>query len=250
MKVRSHLSCLFATLLVAACGGGDDTASKTPDTTVVPATTVTSTLAFPVNTALSTFQQAAQSINLSAVDGAGVPYTLEIKQTPGETLSIEGLLTSTTTLVATLKKNGVLAAPVSQHVLYFQPSPYFEVGKLDVSGRYYVSAAVDTKVTVGTRPAALYLPTVAKVGDAGALNNVTSYVEANDVAGTKYGTETNAWVLNPDTASTAWLCVKTVTTPVSDPAFNETDCFKIDSTGAVLAVQVTISDGVQTLTFK
>ncbi len=240
MKFRSQLACLFATTLVAACGGGsDDDVAATPAST--PDATVASTQVFPVDKAITVFQQNAQLFTLSAVVGADT-YTLDVTQTPGESKPFNGGAesVSTTMINANIKKNGV-DFKLARSEVYFKTGNYLQVGKVGVSSGL---------LTVTNPSSPIYMPLNATVGQSAALSSATLYEEANSREPLVWGSETASWELRADTALTAWLCFKTETTPLAEAAYSETDCYKIDATGAVLGQSVTLTNGTQTLSFK
>lgn len=245
MKFRSQLSCLFATLLVAACGGGSDSDSVASGPPPAPDVTVASTLSFPVDAAITAFQQSAQHFTLSAVDGASVPYTLDVTQTPGEIKPFNGGVESvfTTMITANIKKNGV-DFKQSLSELYFKTGAYIQIGKLGIISGLLTKSNVSTP---------LYLPVSATVGQSGALNSAELFEEANASEPKPWGNEAVTWELQADTALTAWLCIKTATTPLlatGATAYSETDCYKINASGTVLTQSVTLTNGAVTLSFK
>lgn len=222
-------------LLVTACGGGGNGGNKT---TLPPADgTVSSTLSFPVSGALTAYQQAAHNYTLRATDTAGASYTMTFTQTPQASVAFEGRLTSATRIDAVVTKAGAFwkQSSVTQ---YFQPSPYLEIGQVG-TGAYYVDDI----------SAPRYLPTSAKVDDSGALNDITVYEGPSKSS--VIGHQLVLWRVLPDTATTARLCITTVSTPVSGPTLTEADCFRMDASGNVLGITIDIPvSDTETLQFK
>lgn len=233
MKISILIVPFFAAC-VAACGGGggDDKSDATPSTVV-------STASFPISAAITAYLQSSSSLSAAGSDTASAGYTLTVSRTPGVSTTFEGHPATSSFQTVVIKRNGNL---VDQFVStsFDQQSPYLAIGSIDQGDGEYTVSDVSTP---------LYLPTTAKVGQSGALNPDKAY--ANSSKSTLTRTITHSWELVADTANTAFLCFHLQSTPVTTgSAFAESDCFKINTSGVVIGLRASLTEGGQTINFQ
>jgi hypothetical protein len=215
---------IFALLLagLTGCGGGGGGGSA-------PAATQ-----FPIGSAISAFFQASHSYSLTATNGANT-YTIQTSYIPGTSSTFEGQQAATYTQSGTVSVNGVVTGGTNSGVTYFNSSPYKNFGYIDSNGQYTVYANQQA------------LPTYATVGQSGAVDTDTVYT--NNTKAVIYATDTETWSLLSDTSTTAWLCNNDTNAVVGSSAAVITNCYKVDTTGNVLALKVIMPISGTTLTF-
>lgn len=217
---------IFLLLLsgLSGCGGGGgDGGGSAPPATL-----------FPIGSAMSTFFQTSHSYTLTATNGANT-FTIQTSFTPGSASSFEGQATSTYTQSGTVSVNGVVTGGVNSGVTYFTASPYKNLGYISSTDQYQVYANQQT------------LPTNATVEQSGLLDTSTTYT--NNTKTVVYATDTETWSLSPDTLTTAWMCIDDTYVIVGSSPVALTHCFKIDTTGNVLALKVSMPINGTTLNF-
>jgi hypothetical protein len=221
-----------------ACSGlGQSHYTATRLTTpTVTTTTVTTSPAtqFPIGSAMSAFFQASHSYTLTATNGANT-YTIQTSYTPGAASVFEGQQASTYTQSGSVSVNGVVTGGVSSGVSYISLSPYKNLGYIGSDGRYQVYANQQIS------------PTYATVGQSVALD--TSITYTNNTKAVVYANGTDTWSLLSDTSTTAWACNNESYTVVGSSPNVITNCFKIDTSGNVLALKVIMQINGTTLTF-
>lgn len=228
MRLTNSLLLVFSSATLISCGG--------PPT---PAP-VGSTSPFPIDAAASAWKQGSHSVSITATDSSNNTYTLNYSTTPGGASTFQGGAASTATTSSLLKKNGVLISS-SSGTDYFQLSPFKPLGHVDATTNYA------TVVTSWTQ-----LPATATVGQSGAFSTDTEYTSVGAIGtkGSVVDTATTTWSLEADTASTAWFCLnQTVVYTASTPTLTESECYKLDTSGNVLAVKITQSQGGVVLAF-
>jgi hypothetical protein len=233
MKLKSMAAGVAATLILVACGGGG---GDKPEPAATPQDTkvVASTSPFPIDSAITVFKQTAHSYTLTGTDVFGANYSVAYSTTPESAPAMfEGQVASTAMTTVAVTKNGVLTSNVASRV-YFKSSRYLELGQVDTDGSNYYVDDVSSP---------LYLPTTATVGQSGPLNSTTVYADQSKASTIAH--QTNSWSLEADTASTAWLCSTSVYTPVSPSGSSSTEkqCLRIDTSGVVQGMTVTLSGG-------
>ncbi|MFA7268486.1 MAG: hypothetical protein WC073_04005 [Sterolibacterium sp.] len=230
MKKALALFSLFASVLIGCGGGGGGGSDGSPAPSGTPTTTT-----FPIASAVSAFLQTGHSYTLSAVDGSDT-YTIQFSYTPGSQQTFEGHLSSTMVQSALVKKNGTTAQTASG-TMYFDVSPFKAIGFIESDGHYEVISNQQT------------LPSSATAGQIGALDSSTTYTSSTKTS--TYSTDTRTWSLEADTASTAWACFNTSTKFPNSTSTNTTaECYKIDTSGNVSALKITIYVNGQSVTFK
>jgi len=217
----------FASIFLSACGGGGGGGSSGSAGT-------DPTTQFPIESAVSAFSQTTYGFTLSATVGADT-YTVQLSSTPGSSTTFESQTASTNIKAVTLKKNGVLASS-SSGTSYYIVSPNKPLGYLDNGTGHYSVAANQQN-----------LPTNATVGQSGSIDTYIVYTDSTKA--TQYSTGTVTWSLESDTPTTAWACSNTVEIGGTYP-FTESDCYKINTTGTVQGMKITLSIGGQTFYFK
>jgi hypothetical protein len=171
---------------------------------------------------------------LTATNGANT-YTIQTSYTPGAAAVFEGLQASTFTQSGSISVNGVVTGGVTSGVSYISLSPYKNLGYVDSNGQYTVFANQQA------------LPTNATVGQSGAFDTDTVYT--NNTKAVVYATDTESWSLLSDTSTTAWLCNNDTNAVVGTSAVVITNCYKVDTTGNILALKVIMPINGTTLTF-
>jgi len=215
---------ILSVLGLCACGGGGSSSSSTPPPPPPQ---------YPIDSAISAFQQMNESFNLSASNG-GNNYTLTLSWVPGAQSSFDGVSSFTSTRTVTISENGILVASDVQ-TGYFTISPFKPLGAVDTNGQ----VTVDANQVV--------LPDLATVGQSGAVDTYTIYTD--NTRTTVYGNGTDTWALNADTSTTAFFCANTVGTTNGSP-FTESDCYQTDENGNILSVTATLTENGITLNFK
>ncbi len=184
---------------------------------------------------MSAFSQASHNYTMNAANG-GNTYTLQIGFVPGAPTTFSGLAALTGAETITISKNGAVVSTESVDN-YFSASPYTPLGMVNLSNGQY--SVVSNQVA---------LPANATVGQSGQFITLTTYT-SNSMA-TIYSTTTETWVLSSNTATTAWLCLNFITTPVGSSAYSGSGCYTIDTTGNVSALKMAITVSGTTLNFQ
>jgi hypothetical protein len=90
-------------------------------------------------------------------------------------------------------------------------------------------------------------PITAKVGQFGHLaTGPFSYIVDDVLVVSK---QVVTWSLEPDTASTAWLCINTNAVD-EDGRFSQSDCARIDSAGAISGYRAKFSNSQETIEYR
>jgi len=207
--------------LICACGGGSSSTPPPPPPQ------------YPLDSAISTFQQMNHNYNLSATSG-GNTFTLQISFVPGAQSTFDGMAALTSTETITLYENSV-SQGTDTVTFYFTISPYTQLGGISTNGEVEVDANQ------------MSLPDLATVGQTGPFDTYTTYTD--NTRTTVYETATVTWSLEADTATSALGCLNYTGTMNGSP-FSESDCYQIDENGNVLSIQITLNEGGTTLVFK
>jgi predicted small lipoprotein YifL len=225
-----HIATITAIAVVstlAGCGGGGGDAAP------VAATAAT---IFPVDAAVQAFLTSAHSFNANYTDPTNKDlYTLAYSYVPGGDSVFEGKAAKTANFAVNIKKNGATQGTSSQ-VSYFQIGPVKSLGATLGTGEYIVA---------GTQ---LPFPATGKVGDVGTLGSSTSYTSASKTS--VYATTVNTWELQADTASTAYLCLNSSIKYTNGTSAVGAECYKINTSGAILGNKLTITINGQSATFS
>ena len=135
-----------------------------------------------------------------------------------------------------MKKNGVVVSTGSSSS-YFDVSPFQGWGSISGDGSY--------EITSGQQP----LPSIATVGQSGAFETDTTYTSSAKILISSYGLLT--WSLEADTATSAWACIHSIIVYTNNaPAVSGAQCYRVDQTGNISAMKITVYDNGQTLTFQ
>ncbi|MGA8148472.1 MAG: hypothetical protein WB870_13010 [Gallionellaceae bacterium] len=194
------------------------------------------TTQFPISSALSAIYQASYNVTLSAQCCANT-YTIQYSQTPGAASTFQGQPASTVFQTATFSVNPpVGTGSTSSGLFYFNASPFENLGYIATNGRYTVYANQQA------------LPIYATVGQGGPLDTSTTYTDSSKSV--VYAVDTETWSLSSDTSTTAWACINDTDSVVGSALYVYTTCYKIDTTGNVLAVTIAMTINGTTLTFQ
>lgn len=231
-----------AVVALVGCGGGSGSGGDA----VAPDLTPPATTAFPVEATFASLASTARQFSVNARDAAGNTLSLNVSVAPGPDKTnafISATPKKTYMQTAILRRNGVVASTAIQEV-YFSTAPFAVWG-----------IVLDSE-TVLRADSQGNLPATAKVGDVGALYSAVGIRTRSDGffdAGTVNASNkmTATWSMDADTASSAWLCMRTtvqrqfVTNNVA-----ESDCFKVDAAGNVLAFRADVSSAGTRLEFR
>ncbi len=214
------LTSILAGLSACGGGGGDDT-------------TLPTTLAFPVQAVYDTYLTTATNAALNGVVN-GVSYQMTISNIPQPDAAFEGVQRKVLLETGMLKQGTTLLTTTSTFQ-FFSLNPTRTYGGVSTDGRYAVYTNVGS------------FPLTAKVGDTWPGYVGVVYKDATKV--TKLIDLTQNWSLEPDTATTAYLCANTVQKS-STPTSTEAMCRRIDAAGKILGYRLTIMINGQSLTFS
>ena len=240
MKLHIWINFYVASLLLASLTGCDtkigegypansSSSSSSGSTT----TTVTSTLSFPVAAAINTFYQQVNNFTIAGqgANTALVNFTPITSPAAGFN-AVAAANFSTVSEVLTLSNaSGVISTSTQNLYIYNGAKPgtiaNTTLGTADLNtGNYMVAANQQA------------LPANSNVGQSGQLLTGIIYTPT----ATTYATIVENWALMADTATTAWLCLnvnETLTGATS--SIPNSNCFKIDAIGKVLAVKLNLS---------
>ena len=205
-----------------------------------------SPITFPLAAAARSFYQSTHNFMLSATY-AGNLYTVKMGIMPGTTTTFAGQLAALSVLAETVSKNGALINTVAIDG-YSGANSGTPLGSIDLTtGEYSVAANQ------------VALPTSATIGQSGQYLTETTY--ANSTKRNIVSTTTETWsLLAADTATTAWGCFNTVShyvapivsaiIPGSAYMLSGATCYKIDTSGSVLAFEMNITFNGITLWFQ
>lgn len=213
---KTFLAALSLAVL-AGCGGG----SSSP-----PAV-------YPLDSSQSAFYAMANSYTLHATSG-GNSYALHLQFVPGGMATFNGVTVLSFSLPETLSENGTVIGTSSQ-TDYYLGGPFTQVGAVFSTGQ----AIVDDNQKL--------LPALAKPGQSGSLDTQTYY---SDISFTNViATGARTWKLTELTADTAQFCIHDTDNLGGSPE-TEDDCETLDTSGNVLAFQITTTVNGTLLTFQ
>lgn len=216
-------SAVLLSVLLTGCGGGGDAG------TVSVAT-------FPLDSAAQSFLTSSHNFTANYTDPTnGDLYTLAYGFTPGNDSSFEGQTAKTANFTLSLNKNGSPFTTTSE-IIYFQIGPVKSLGVTLGTGEYIVTANQ------------VALPASGKVGDIGNLDTKTFYT--NNTKSTSTATEVDTWSLQADTATTAYLCANSSISYTVGINVSGSECYKINTSGAILGNKVTIAINGKSVTFS
>jgi len=201
-----------------------------PITPLAPVVTSTST--FPVALAMANIANTSYKFSMNSQDSYGNIYSIQYTSVPGSVAPYGSVSANTATITQNTILNGATIQSVTS-TTYFTPSPYQFLG---ANANYPGGALV---VTSWQAP-----PATGTVGQQFSSFNGTLYRDSTNsiIDGTVIETVT----LNPDTASTALLCqndsVQVTQQGFFDNIYQGTTstCFRIDTSGNVLGMQMTV----------
>jgi hypothetical protein len=208
--------------MIYACGGGGSSSTPPPPPSQ-----------YPLDSAISAFQQMNHNYNLTATSGSNT-FALQIDFAPGTQSTFDGMAALTSTETITLYENGV-SQGTNTGTFYFTISPYTQIGGIFTNGEVEVDANQ------------MALPDLATVGQTGPFDTYITYTDNTKT--TVYETATVTWSLETDTVTSALACLNYEGTMSGSP-FSESDCYQIDENGNVLSIQITLNEGGGTLVFK
>jgi hypothetical protein len=214
-------------LTLLACGGG----GSGDDNKVTPSSSV-STADFPIASAMSAISTKNFNTRLRANGPNGQYVEVSLTQTADPaSVDLDGYSARAINQSSFFRdQTGALLEQMS-HTLYVQASPYLELGMSDL---------VDGSVKIVDVDRPLYLPAQARVGDAGVLNSTTTYTD--DTLEQVDQRTTRSWALEADTSTTARLCMYEVIYDATNVRLGtEADCYRIDTRGEMLGLQVTLT---------
>lgn len=225
MKAK-WLTILLALTLSGCVGGGGGGSS--------PSTSQATT--FPIAGAMSAFAQASHKYTLTARDGSNTD-TLQVNITRGASSTFEGQVASTMNEALTISRNNVVLMTAPE-TIYFIDSPYTPLGSIALStGQYSVASNQRS------------LPAYATVGQSGQDYTETTY--ANSSKASIISNATVTWALDPDTATTAWLCAnETIIYTNGSPTLSGVECYAVETTGNISAMKLTVYVNGQAFTFQ
>jgi hypothetical protein len=192
---------------------------------------------FPFASVVSSYLQSTHDHVLTATSG-GDTYTLTWHSEAGAPGTFEGTPSQTMNYTNAITKNGVAYAG-STLTDYFGLNPFKPLGGVNHTlGSYEV--AVDQHT----------LPASALPGQGGPLDTSTKYADSSKRV--VIATSAASWALVSDGASTAWACVNVAihhVTPVVSEG-SESVCYRIDASGAIIGVKMTVDLNGVLLTFR
>lgn len=217
-RVTISLGC--ATLLLFGCGGGGGVEPIEP------------AIDFPVAAAVASYAGSAHQYDLAgALDG--VSFTMRYTYTPDVAGNFEGRATATAIETLVMYANGTFATQTASR-RFFTANPYVEYGSVDDDGSYSVFNQT------------AMLPTTARVTQSGVVGSTIDYADSSKTQITATGTV--GWSLDPDTVTTALLCLnQSFSGTVSGSG---AECYRINATGQVLGMLIKVDVNGKTLTLK
>lgn len=222
------------TLALAACGGGGGSTYSMPPAVAAPVVTN-----YPIEISISGAFLSSSNYSASATDTVGNSYQLNFSLAPGADGVVPVLSAKTLkSLVQTalLKKNGVTLA-TSTTSLYFTAGPFMLYGAHDSQN--------NTVVATTQTP----LPATAAVGAQGSIYSGSQYINGSTLPLNTHA-QTATWSLESDSLTTAWLCLNIQTAAFTGPPDIESDCYRINSAGAISGFKADITSQGATLKFR
>jgi hypothetical protein len=211
----------------AANTGGQAGISTATDQTV-------SAPVFPVQAVMAALVDNPRNSVKNYTDPANDVHTLVGKYAPGVILSFEGLSAKAGFAINSRSKNGTLVWMNSQ-IDYFDVATYRYFGSILDTGEYVVASNQ-------VQP-----PATAKIGDSGNLYTFTSFTDNTKT--TVARTATATWDLQPDTGSTAYLCMNLhVSLPDGSDSLTSA-CNKVGANGLLNGSKMIITADGETATF-
>jgi hypothetical protein len=222
VKLFSWAGLLSVGIFLGGCGGGSSSTQA-----------IASTSTFPVDVAYKNNISTAQSRSIK------VSSSSSTQSSSGTATMIESGLSATTfnganVQVRTVSLNGTLTSGIQSTPFSVNETTYLDSNLLQVGSRTINSANVNT-LAYQTAVVIAALPGTAKVGDSGTFLMVESF---SDPAKTiRTSTNTLAWELSADTATTALLkLTTTITNSASNGSTVET--LRVTPAGAATRLQL------------
>ncbi len=198
--------------LLFGCGGGGESTGPGP----------TVTTDYPVESVIRQLASVGGTFTATARDGAGNNYQLDLSIAPNTPKAGFGGYYNTYTRTTIIRKNGSVISTKALDTYYDLPFSLF--GTIDNLG----GTTVMTKQTP--------LPATAKIGGSGAF-----YLGRRDSL-----TETGTWSLDESDSGAAFLCINN--DEKADYVYSwynkESVCFKINSSGSILGIKVTVASNL------
>jgi len=227
----------------ASCHNGTFAAGKTSMHTYTTAScdtchkstawmpTTISTIDFPVEAVFTSLVSKASTYTASASDTAGNSYLLSAHRVPGSEKTdplVYPAPLNTYTQANTLKKNGNVVSTDNSETFY-SLAPFSVFGSLN----NLYGASNNMKVSTQ-----LPLPATGRVGASGILYKGRNYINKATLSPDTWFAR---WSLEPDSASTAWLCLTIKITPANATVTTEEmECFQIDQPGNITGYKANI----------
>lgn len=234
---------ICSSLALAGCGGGGDTAfcgydefgdpvfCQTTPTLPPPPVPVASSSSFAVTQGLTNVASQQYTFNVSAADSYGNVFTIAYSSMPGPAGTFGGVPANTANVTQILYENGAMVDTLNT-INYYAASPYQFLGSSE-------NAPGGSEVVNSWQAP----PATATVGQAFPLMVSTLYHDSSNSV--TDGTLTETLGLSPDTATTALLCqndtVQLTQSGIDDRLVggSSANCFRIDTNGNVLGMQIT-----------
>lgn len=208
---------LFIVAMVSGCGGGGSGNGGGNNS----GTPITSTLSFPLQSALRSFFQNGSGLSQSyTVTGSCMESGTDSFTTASTPAVFEGVAGFSYTHTGTVSTSNCAAAPSTYTETIFLDSNYDVLG---TSGTGYY--------TVGSEA----YPVTARVGDTGTIGTATHYTSSTKATSTGYSMR--SYIIEPDTATTILLNRIKRTYNTSGVLVSTTQIrFRITATGSVKLV--------------
>lgn len=227
IKIIAALS-MAASLVACGGGGGDGEAQST------------SPLTFNLESAYKTLIASGQTVNFKITASNSCAGSATITSSPANTnTTFEGKAAVSSTTVYNFSYTNCTPATIAETTVNYYDTNYLPLGTAAQGGNYLV---VNDSLKV---------PTSIKVGDAGVLGSMTRYTDSTK--STKNGSAQLSYVVEIDTASTAWVTIATKSYNGSDVLEStQLSKYRIDEASKLTAQSITIqyANGVNVVMTK
>lgn len=231
MKATKTWLISAAALALTACGGGSNSTTPSTSATVFPVESVIANL-------YSTAQTFSATRNYTDTTGAHTE-TITWSYAPGSTTLFEGSMRATTNQTSVSTLDGVQQGAPYSGKTYYSTGPVKSYGWTCNDGSCY--GVQNTAVTLPVSSAA-----VGAIGTAGSSADYTSPAKT-----TVQYTSTDTISLSADTATTAWLCLNSLVQDTGVTGTRSTsECYKIDTVGAIHGAKIIVQQGGISVTYQ
>lgn len=215
IKMIAALS--MAASLVACGGGGGGSDNQSP-----------SALTFNLESAYKTLVASGQTVNFKITASNSCTGSATITSSPaGTSTTFEGQAALASTTVYNFSYTNCTPSTISETTVNYYSTNYLPLGTAAQGGNYLVVNG------------ALNLPSSIKVGDAGVLGSMTRYTDSTK--STVNGSTQLSYVVESDTASSAWVTIATKGYNASNVLEStQLTKYKIDSASKLTAQSITI----------